>query len=132
MNALCVDPARVHEIWPNVSGLIYKAMDRGKLGSFREVEREVLKGQYLLWLAYDGKDIKAAVVTSLEKTEWDKSCTIVACGGQDLERWIDLLPVIEKFARDEGCNRILIYGREAWARLLPQFRPMRVVLERKL
>lgn len=133
MNALCVDPARVHEIWPNVSGLIYKAMDKGKLGSFAEVKKEVLAGNYLLWLAYDGANVKGAVVTALEKTEWDKSCVIVACGGKFIEEWIDLMPVIEKFARDEGCNRILIYGREGWIGMLPPtYRPVRVVIERKL
>ena len=132
MNALCVDPAHVHEIWPNVSSLIYVAMARGKLGSFAEVKKQVLAGKYLLWLAHDGNVIKGAVVTSLETTEWDKSCIIVACGGKDIADWIEFLPLIEKFAQAEGCNRILLFGREGWQRILPQYRPMRVVLERKL
>lgn len=132
MRAICVDPVHINEIWPKVSSLIYTAMQRGNLGSFAEVKKEVLAGRNLLWLAYDGTQIKGAVITALETTEWDKSCVIVACGGRDIQDWIGFLPVIEKFAKDEGCNRILIFGREGWLRLLPQFRALRVVLERKL
>jgi hypothetical protein len=132
VNAICIDPARVHEIWPKVSPLIFVAMKRGGLGSFKVVEKETLNGNYLLWLAMDGNKLFGAAITSLEKTEWNKSCVIVACGGQDVANWIGCIDKIQDYAKAEGCDRVLIYGRQGWEHMLPSYRPKRVVLERAL
>ena len=130
--AVCVDPKQVSEIWPKVSELVRVAMMRGGLGSYAEVQKDVMSGRALLWLAVEDKEFKGVAVTTLEKTEWNKSCLITACGGSNIEQWIDCIGRIEDFARDEGCDRVLIFGREGWIRWLPAYRPMRVVLERKL
>jgi hypothetical protein len=78
---VCVPPAQAAVIWPHVRELIRAAMRRGGLSSFRPVEANVLAGDALLWLAWDGAHIQAAAVTELHATEWRKACVIVACGG---------------------------------------------------
>jgi hypothetical protein len=45
---LCVDPARMHEIWPHVVPLIAQAMRRGGMGAFADVERSLGQGRALL------------------------------------------------------------------------------------
>lgn len=132
IEAVCVDPAQVIHVWPKVKNLILVAMQRGGLGSFAVVEKAVLIGDMLLWLALEGGNIRGAAVTSLEKTEWDKSCVIVACGGKEVDQWIDCLGKIEEYAKAEGCKSVRIFGRIGWQSLLPAYRPYRVVLEREL
>ena len=47
---ICVDPARVHEIWPLAEPLLRGAIARTGLSAFCEIEREILCGDALLWL----------------------------------------------------------------------------------
>jgi len=102
---VCVPPDEAVRTWPHVRDLIFAAMKRGDLGSFRPVEASVLGGEALLWLAIaragdDGARIQAAAVTELHQSEWRKVCVVVACGGAERARWIallDQLPVGQKF-----------------------------------
>jgi hypothetical protein len=82
---VCVPPDKVALVWPPVRSLIFAAMKRGELSSFRPVEDSVLRGDALLWLALscedgDGVRIDAAAVTELHRTEWRKVCVVVAGG----------------------------------------------------
>jgi hypothetical protein len=129
----CVPPDKVALIWPRVSGLIFIAMKRGDLAAFAPVEQNVLSGMSQLWLAVENRnDIIAAAITELHATEWRKVCVIVACGGKDMSRWIELIEEIEKFAKAEGCSRTRIVGRKGWERVLPDYRTRRIVLDKDL
>ena len=46
----CVDPAQVASIWPRISHFIERAMERGGMGRFEDVERDVLSANAYLWL----------------------------------------------------------------------------------
>jgi hypothetical protein len=137
---VCVPPAQAAAIWPHVRELIRAAMRRGGLSSFRPVEANVLAGDALLWLAWDGERIQAAAVTELHATEWRKACVIVACGGRGprsgsgagMTAWLPLLAGIETYARAAGCACVRIMGRKGWARALPTYRTTRIVLEKEL
>jgi hypothetical protein len=130
--AVCVDPKQVHIIWPEVSHWIKRAMERGDLGTFVDTEADVLSGRALLWLAWDAPKIEAAVVTKLGRSEKTKSCVIVACGGERSERWASLIEQIENYARAEGCDAVRIFGRRGWARVYPEYRVAKILLERRL
>jgi hypothetical protein len=107
-------------------------MRRGRLSDVAAVERAVLAGIQLLWVATDTRAIYAAAVTSLDRINGETLCTIVACGGRDRARWLPLIAVLEDFARAEGCRAIRILGRRGWARALPDYRITRIVLEKPL
>jgi hypothetical protein len=140
MQLVCVPPDEVARAWLHVRPLILAAMKRGGLSSFRPVEDAVLRGDALLWLAWDGDPrsgsgagrIAAAAVTELQQTEWRKACVVVACGGAGMRRWIGLLGSIEAYARAAGCEAVRLMGREGWQRLLPSYRRTGIVLERTL
>lgn len=130
MELCCVDPARVRQLWPHARFLICRAMRRGGIAAFAPVEQSVLSGRALLWLATDRGTIHATAVTELAASEWRKVCVIVACGGRDRARWLHLIEGIEEFARAEGCAAVRILGRKGWARVLPEYRMHRIVLEK--
>jgi hypothetical protein len=129
---ICIDPAQAHEFWPYVGPLIKSAMEKGRLTDFAEVERDVLAGRALLWLAWNGEKIKAAAVTELGIANGEKFCTIVACGGHDRRQWLHLIAGLEAYGKAEGCAAIRIYGRRGWLKLLPEYRTTRVLLEKEL
>jgi hypothetical protein len=131
---ICIDPARIGEFWPYARELIRQALLRADLDAFAPLEAALLGGgsHILLWIAWDGTRIAAAAVTELQLTMRRKVCVILACGGRDMPRWLPLIAGIEKYALAESCAAVRIIGRKGWARVLPQYREHRVILERKL
>jgi len=129
---ICIDPAQVYEFWPHVASLIRAAMEKGRLSSFTDVEHSVRDGRALLWLAWNGENIKAAAVTELSQANGERFCTIVACGGHDRAQWLPLLGDLEAYGKAQGCAAMRIYGRRGWRKLLPEYRTTRVLLEKPL
>jgi hypothetical protein len=129
---VCVDPERVHEIWPYVAPLLKAACVRTELNAFADVEADILSGRSLLWIAWNGQGIDAAAATVLINSEIGKVCVITACGGRDLQRWLPLLAGIENYARDEGCARVRIFGRKGWLRVLKGFQQKCIVIDKDL
>jgi hypothetical protein len=107
-------------------------MRKGRVSDFADVERAVLAGTQLLWVAADMRATWAAAVTELTCVGGEKLCTIVACGGRERARWLPLKAELEKFAKAEGCTAIRIHGRRGWAREFPDYRLTRILLEKEL
>lgn len=125
---VCVDPAKIQAFWPFAKHLIQTAIEATNLSEFEDIERQVLSGDQLLWLAVSGSDIEAAATTHLSRNV----CTIVACSGHHRERWLPLFAKIEQYASDEGCRCIRIIGRKGWERVLQGYHLEFVILERQL
>ena len=49
---MCVDPGEVDRVWPHVVALLKAAITHTNLDRFSEIERDVLSGRSLLWLAW--------------------------------------------------------------------------------
>lgn len=127
---VCVDPKQIRRIWPHASHFIKQAILRTGLSDFREVEDSILDGDALLWLAWDGERIEAAASTVLEVANTKKTCVIVACGGDDMTHWLDLISQIETYAKNEGCTCSRIIGRRGWLRVLEGYSAKHVILEK--
>lgn len=132
IDLVCIDPKRIHEIWPHVVHLIHRAVKRTNLSHLRDIELDVLHGSGLLWLACEGPTIKAAMTTALVRTEADLVCILTACGGEDMHEWLPLLAKVESYAKAEGCSIVRIYGRKGWGRVLDGYHVEHVILERTL
>jgi len=134
MQLICIDPEKVHQFWPHVAPLIQAAMERGRISEFAPVAEAVHTGSALVWIAWNEKQIKAAAVTRLGTVNGERFCTIVACGatGHDRAEWLPLLAGLEDYARAERCTAMRIWGRRGWERLLPDYKPTRVILEKEL
>lgn len=123
----------VGALWPHVRAMVGKAPAKTNMGSLTELDTDVLSGQALLWIVHsDDHGIEAATVTRLDQTEHSKVCTILACGGEKRSRWLHLLAGIEDYARAESCDGVRLYGRRGWKRVLPDYREIGIVMERKL
>jgi hypothetical protein len=129
---ICVEPKKVDLIWPEVSHWIRRAMERGDLGTFAQLEDDVLAGRALLWLSWHHPKIVGATVTQIGRTEKSKVCTILACVGFCIAHWIDGITKIEEYAKAEGCDAMRVMGRKGWARLLPDYSTSKVILEKRL
>lgn len=130
MQCIPIDPAEVHKVWPLVTHFIEDAMKNGG-GDFDLVQRDVLNGGKLLWVAAADR-IWAAAVTGLHMEGAEKICVIWACGGHEKMRWLQLKDDLEIFARAEGCRSIRVYGRRGWSRELPDYKLINVTLEKVL
>jgi hypothetical protein len=126
---ICIDPARVAEVWPHAEGLIDEAMRRGGLNDVSSVRDDVLAGKALLWIVWD-EAIKAAGITKIVKPYDTRICILVACGGS--ADWQMVAETIEDYARAQDCAITRIYGREGWQRVLPGYRRTRVILDKEL
>ena len=129
---VCVDPERVHEIWPHVSRLLKAACRRTELNAFADIEADILSGRSLLWLAWNGRAIEAAAATILINSDIGKVCIITVCGGRDMTRWLPLIGDIEAYAKREGCTRLRIYGRGGWLRVLDGYTQKHIIMDKEL
>lgn len=79
-------------------------------------------GQMQMWVVFDPdaegpSRFKAVWGTELfEGLSGQKVCYIVICGGVDRRKWLHLLDLLEGWARDEGCEKMRIFGRRGWTR----------------
>lgn len=122
---ICVAPDRIFDFWTHARPLIKAAIDRTELSDFADIENDVLEGKQLLWLSWSDH-IEAAATTHLARN----ICTLTACSGHQRERWLPLFSRIEKYAKDEGCSRMRIWGRPGWQRVLDGYHVEHVVLEK--
>lgn len=129
VDLLCVNPANVQETWPLARDLIRAAIERTRLSEFADIEKAVLSGDQLLWLAISDH-VEAAATTHLSAGV----CTLTACSGHQRERWLPLFAKIEKYAKDECCSTMRLYGRRGWERVLSNdgYRVEHVILEKAL
>ncbi len=127
MKLVCVNPNNVGNLWPHVRGIIKRAIDRGHT-DWGFLERNLYSGSWLLWLIWDGEQIKGAVVTGLV----GDACEIIACAGDDYREWIHLISEIEDYARAEGMTSMRLIGRRGWSRVLRDYKQTLVMLEKKL
>lgn len=132
---VCIHPRDVPAIWPLVRDRLRAAYLRTDLSHTADLERDVIEGGAVLWVAATGgvvAQIEAAAVTKLIRTDRNLVCVITACGGSNMSAWLGHLAAIECWAKAEGAAKIRLYGRKGWLRVLDAYRAKNVILERAL
>jgi hypothetical protein len=116
--------------------LLRAAIARTGLSAFVDIERDILHGHALLWLAESSAEgshkIEAAASTSLQQTDAGRVCVITACAGRKMARWLPLIAGIEDYARRESCKCVRIVGRKGWLRALNGYRATHVIMDKDL
>lgn len=127
---LCISPHQVDEFWPYAEPLLKAATDRCGEWSVAEIKGQINKGA-LLWIIWDGSELRAACVTRLVEIKGEKICQVLACGGRD-EDWRTRFEEIEDYARNEFCTKTQIQGRKGWVRIFSDYDLAWVALEKRL
>lgn len=129
---VCVDPDCVREIWRSVALLLKQAIAKTGLAQFVTIERDILDGRSLLWIAWNGAGVEAVASTSLQQTDAGKVCVITACAGAGIARWLPLIGGIEAYAKAEGCYCVRIFGRRGWSRILKGYEETYAIIDKVL
>lgn len=128
----------VRGMWPMVVGRIRRAYEAVDNVMPPDLLERLVGGKAVLWIAVDGRDeICAAVVTEARITHRGTECCWVAAEGIDIGS--DLVPtvsefqrVVEEYARENRCARIVLEGRSGWRKFFPDYQLTLVTLEKDL
>lgn len=105
-------------IWPQIEKYILAAFSVPCDEPANSAIKDLYTGDAHLWVAHDRTGIKGAAIARLLILQNQKKIyQVVACGGEDMPRWIDCLRDIEKFAKQNGCKALRISGRPGWKML---------------
>jgi len=115
---VCYQSWEIPTVWDKVKGHIEKALKyRGSNYSLDDIYAGLRKSEMQLW-ASQGKDLEAALVTTIQVKDDMKFCLFLALGGTNLKKWDSWQSYIENWARKEGCEEMRIYGRIGWAKIV--------------
>ncbi len=128
VKSVCVPPDEAAKYWSIAAPFIADAMRRGGMGTNEAVKDDVMNGRALLWCGVADGRAHVWAVTELQ----DDACVVVAASGGDRRTWLHCLRDLEAYGRAEGKKHMRIFGRKGWARVLPEYRTARIVLERAL
>jgi hypothetical protein len=121
----------ISAIWPVALPFLKAAEEEGSLQAVNDWLGDCINGKAQLWVVVSDVDtVEGAGVTRLVGAPGGKLCIIEAFGakrGND-----ELLGTVERWAKDEGCNMMRVYGRLGWMRRLKDYRPTGVILDRTL
>lgn len=123
----------VGECWPHVFDLIAKACS-GSYGRLTPgaVLSDLKSGDMQLWVTHDGGRIAACFVTTIIDYPLKRYCRILIATGRGRQRWQHFMPVLESWARQQGCAGMESIARKGWTRVLAVFgwRQTHVFLEK--
>lgn len=127
-----VRPPCSAEFWADVAAHLARAVEHGGEYTLEQVRSRIEAGDAQLWVARDGGRILMAMVTALVEEPGGKACDVWLVGGEDHARWLSHIVTLEQWARDEGCKRMVTNCRPGWRRWLPDWRIVRVTMEKRL
>jgi hypothetical protein len=71
-----------------------------------------------LWVAFDDTKFYGAVVTDFTHYPRFKALSMQFCGGVELDKWKSpMLNILQRWARDNGCEKIESFGRPGWSKV---------------
>ena len=79
-------------------------------------------GDMQLWVAIENKDIVASMVTQIVPYPRKRILRIIAIGGDEMDKWIHQLPMVEDWALTMGCTALECWGRKGWLKVLKDWK----------
>jgi hypothetical protein len=142
-----VSPDGVDERWEEVAAYLAPATARtcGRITT-DQIRELVRRADMQLWKVFhdprahfmDRPDPDAplvgALVTEILSHPNHRVLNLAYVGGVEIERWIDRLPAIERWAKDIGCTQSEATGRYGWAKVLlaSGYRPLHWTVAKEL
>lgn len=120
--------------WPVVRDWIDEAVRyAANCWTVDDVLRDLKARKMQLWVVWTDKPV-CALVTEVYDTAAGTTCAIPIVGGELALECLDLLSVIEQWAKEQGCVRLRGEGRRGWERALKAhgWQPITTQVEKRL
>lgn len=124
----------VDETWPLVRHFIDEALERGGRHTPDEVYEDLMDGKAQLWVAWgsDPVEFLGVMVTYIQRHPLSTILRIWLCVGKDRKRWVHHLPVVEAWAKEQGCDAVVAVVRPGWEKVLTEYQKTHVTLEKTI
>jgi hypothetical protein len=126
----------VHRVWSQVGPILNLAIAES---NGRYVDQDVLKlcaeGRQQLWVMFEDDVIHAAATTAIIDYPQRRALCGVFLAGDRMKEWNEpFVDMLERFAKDMGCDLVEMSGRKGWARFMKKFNwaQSAVVLEKDI
>lgn len=118
-------------VWRDAAPLLEKALGEGE--TIEKVLAALFSKDAQLWIGATEDEIQVACVTELIRRGGCLYCNIWLTGGVGVNNWLYFLETIEAWAKEHGCDGMLIdRGRKGWQRLLPEYKIKTIALVKDL
>ena len=110
------------ELWPKMFPHLCGAAEY-TYGRYEpeDILESVVSGDATLWVAFEDDEIKGVVTTRMAYYPRKTCLDMVFLGGEDFFLWKDdMLKLLQRWARDCGCDAIESWGRTAFARVFKE------------
>jgi hypothetical protein len=112
------------ENWITLSKHLRQAIEHGQGEStLTDYLTKILTGYAQCWAVVEHGTIVGVGLTEFLQYTQHKTLHIIAFSGSNFEEQSKVFPTVEQFARDNGCKAIEQWGRQGWAKVLPQYVP---------
>ena len=126
-------PMQVGGVWPMAEPFISRSFAKSDQTIPSSLRFDLRDGHRVLWVVVlDQEKIIGAGITALFDLASGRMCKIEHFGGEQMPLWLDQVSVIEQYAREQGCDRVMFEGRPGWARKLASYRRTAIIMEKRL
>jgi hypothetical protein len=117
-------PEEALQHWPTLALLFSKARETGQgESSMTDYMTKILTRVAQCWVIIEDDKITGAGLTEILNYLQHKTLHIILFAGSNFEEQSKMFPVVEEFAKQQGCISIEQWGREGWAKVLPKYVP---------
>jgi hypothetical protein len=117
--------------WHHCVPLLIPALGEGE--TIDQVLVAICQKRAQLWVGATENEIHVACVTEIVRRGGCNYCNVWLTGGKGVNNWIYFLETIEKWAKENGCDAMLIdRARNGWKRLLPEYRQKTISLVKEI
>lgn len=117
-------------VWQECKPLLEKALGEGE--TIEQVLTRLFQQTAQLWIGAEDR-IEVACVTEIITRGGRKYCNVWLTGGRGVNNWLYYLDTIEEWAKENGCDAMLIErARSGWKRLLPKYKTKTISLVKEI
>lgn len=131
LNCFGVKAVCLPGFWAEAWELLEPAAALSGLYTRESVLAALVAGDFQLWVAETDVMVMAAI-TEIAQYPALKQCAVVMAGGTQLDRCLPFLDTIEAWARENGCERMVVDGRRGWTRKLKGYVERKVTVVKGL
>lgn len=118
MQVYLVAPHQLIDVWEKVKPLISAACEHNNNRyNSEDYIKNIKVGRMQLWIAL-ANEIKGIAITMIVNFPRKKCCVIDVFTGSGLEELLEFLPLIERWAIENGCKQMFAHTRIGLSRKL--------------